>query len=959
MKTSKRILATIVAVMLVMTSLTVPTFAAFTDVAEDSGIYSAVNVLNKLGVINGYPDGSFGSERNVTRAEFTAMLLRTRGMGSVGSSSTENLPFSDVASVTWAIANIRTAHEMGIINGFDDGTFKPNDPVLYEQAVKMIVCALGYGNMGTEGAAWYSRYLMSATSLGFLDGAGGKVGTPATRATIASMLYSCLEVNLAEDNKITNKTVLENDLQLTKKVGYIDSNAEISLSQANPNIRDNEVQIRALNENGVLETETYRVENAAEYNNMLGAQITFYYKHDRQSNFKHLILATVKDTETVEISAVDIYDSTPTSIEYLKSSDAKNTTIANIAAQNVVVYNGKLYEGNTFQNYRNAKGMPTIGSIKLLDRDGDNQYDVVFVEDYKVWVVSSATASNQSIVDNVIRNNETKSLDPEETGANVNIVDKAGKEVGFSSIKKGSVVAIKESNNGGKVITAVVLNDSVSGKITATDSKKGVTINGKIYKFSKQAPWKNGGTMTEPKYGESGRFYLDIDGNIIAYDKTEAVVTQNYGYMTDVEKESDGFSDKLMVAISTKNDPRAQKAYEVTTKTKIIENGVSTPVTDLTTAEGTLTAKAKGKGVKFTVGKNDEIDELVVATSTPTNGVESDKLYLYDGAGKSGDSNKWGYSATSRVLTLKSDTSKTIHIASATILSVKGGTSKYKTMSLSEFSQTSDYWVEAYDLTNTGSAKFLIVYDSTFDETQVRASSPVMFVESADPVYDSVTGESKRVLKGYVGKTYHDDWVLSSTDSETQSVAATLKEGDVVRLGKDGDGYTIKANNIIFRTDANYRATALSKGIISNTAIKWEQNENGSKIYQVVWGSAYQYDGDDGTRFIMSTDVLAASNSTPSGRHEFEKGWFSSAKIYEYDVENDKFIDKTNDGHENVLGGLSYSTGTAGGAKPSEMFVYMNGEMSVGTVIIMKTPAPTPAPTPTPEAPASETPITE
>ena len=220
MKLSKRLLSALLVTVFCLTSFAVaPVSAAsadFTDLTEEHYAYDAVNVLSKLGVINGYEEnGSFNfkPDNNVTRAEFAAMLLRTRGMGNVGSTSLENPPFPDVTTpdVSWAIANIRTARELGIINGYDDGTFKPNNNVSYEEAVTMIVRALGYGEMGADGAFWYSKYIMTATSLGFLDGAKGAIATPATRATIAYMLYNCLEIKLAENNAITDKTILDKD----------------------------------------------------------------------------------------------------------------------------------------------------------------------------------------------------------------------------------------------------------------------------------------------------------------------------------------------------------------------------------------------------------------------------------------------------------------------------------------------------------------------------------------------------------------------------------------------------------------------------------------------------------------------------------------------------------------------------------------------------------------------------
>lgn len=927
MKTSKRILATIVAVMLVATSLTVPTFASFTDLAEDASSYTAVNVLSNLGVINGYDDGngnfSFKPENNVTRAEFTAMLLRTRGMGSIGSTSLENPPFPDVTTsdVSWAIANIRTAREMGIINGYDDGTFKPNNNVSYEEAIKMIVCALGYGEMGAEGAFWYSKYLQTATSLRFTDGAGGAIGTPATRATIASMLYNCLEVNLAENNEITTKTILENDLGLTKNVGYISANPEISLTVADSNLRDGEVQITSTNASGVTETATYKVEDTSKYNDMLGAQITFYYTIDKSSNFKHLLLATVKNSETIEIPASKIYSSTSTSIEYLKNVDDDKTITASINPDAAVVYNGKLYDiSNRYSAFEMAKGMPKIGSVKLLDRDGDKRYDVVFVDSYETWVVSSVTSSDMTIVDNVLRSNAKLVLDPDKTAGTVKFVDKKGNTTTFSSIKKGSVVSVKIDSYGN--IVAVVTNDSVSGKITAADSKNGMTINGNTYKLSKQAVWTT--SMPAPAYGDSGKYYLDIDGNIIAYDKTEVTVTQYYGYMTVAKLDSvDGFTQELKVAISTKSDTKAQKTYVVTTKSKI--NG--SPVTDLEAAE--ITLQRNYGGVKYTISKNNEIDDICTGDTPQTTGMEivPDELYLYnkEGVDKNTD---WTYNSASKELTTKAGGSTVVarvRLSGATILHVptEGSATKNKILSTSDLKNGATYNIEAFDVTTTDTAKFVIVY-GTLPEVSVSTSMEVMAVKSITETLDQ-EGNKKRVLTGYVnGGKDEVDRTLSSSDTDT--VSTTVNVGDVVRLGKDDDEYTVKPANVIFSITTSHPGTGYPKE---------ETNNNGTVAYKIIWGSVHAYDDET---LVMAPRILSV-DEVPGISEEISiaKSGFSSAKILEIDTTTTDpekvVVDRTDDGYENILETLTY---TGSGLKQSEIFLHMNSITNVKTMLIIK-----------------------
>ena len=153
MKITKRILCLALSVMMALGCMSIAAFAddaasttkdnsgaiKFSDVG-DSEIYTdAVKTLNLMGVINGYPDGTFKPNDNVTRAEFTAMLMRTLKLGSIGSASAAELPFSDVddnnSDINWAIPNINTAYARGVINGYEDGTFRPSANVAYEEAV--------------------------------------------------------------------------------------------------------------------------------------------------------------------------------------------------------------------------------------------------------------------------------------------------------------------------------------------------------------------------------------------------------------------------------------------------------------------------------------------------------------------------------------------------------------------------------------------------------------------------------------------------------------------------------------------------------------------------------------------------------------------------------------------------------------------------------------------------------
>ncbi len=950
MKLSKRLLSMLIVVVFCLTSFAVaPVSAAFTDLTEEHYAYDAVNVLSKLGVINGYEEnGSFNfkPDNNVTRAEFAAMLLRTRGMGNVGSTSLENPPFPDVTTpdVSWAIGNIRTARELGIINGYDDGTFKPNNNVSYEEAVTMIVRALGYGEMGSDGAFWYSKYIMTATSLGFLEGAGGAIATPATRATIASMLYNCLEVNLAENNAITDKTILEDDLKLTKNIGYISSNPTISLSKPDANLRADEVEITV---SGVAST--YKVDDASKYNDMLGAQIEFYYQNDFNSGLKTLLLATVRNSTTIKIDASLIQSASASGISYFKTEDAQRETNVGISPTSVVVYNGNLYGSaadstSTFATYYAAVSgnMPEVGSVELLDRDGDNVYDVVFVYDYDVYFVSSVTPSDYKITDNDLRkgmSDSDRQITLNYKADDINFYTADGTATSFSAIKKGSVIFVAESNHVGGAKDVIVCNDTVSGKVTGTSSSKGYTINGKNYKDSALAPWKKvitGATpslTTAPVMGDNAKFYLDMEGNIIWYDKTEAASNQQYGYVTGMKIDTDNFEESALVNIVTKSNTSGTR-YEVTTKTKL--NGA--PITSLSTFKTDLDNANDGAEnndfeqlVKFSTTKGTEIEEIITCEPQAAGkDIVADKLFRHSGIDETVDCS---YSSSSKEMT---QNGTKIYLGNATIIaapSYTGTAGKYKFMSTSSI-VNGNYKIEVFDVTKTNSAKVVLIHDGAATVTGVTGNSPAIVI--AEIRQESIGGESRYVIDGYEGKN-RKEWTLSNTDSATIATAPTLQKGDMIRVGTDFDNYyTVKADDIIFSMAANYRDTAITKAPDAGVYPK-DESVNGKVACKFVWGSAYQYDGDSGDRFIVSVDsALLGVGGTPTGDpFVMEKDDFKNAQIFKFKANETELIhDVTADGYESVLAGLTYSDSTS---VPSELFIYMTGTADqVETMIIVE-----------------------
>ncbi len=116
--------------------------ADFEDLPKDHKNYTAVTELVEMGVVAGYEDGTFRPDNEITRTEFCALLARTLGFDKE-TYQVEKVPFDDVKDDYWGIAFISFCYEKGLINGMGDGTFAPAAKVTYEQVIKMAVCAVG------------------------------------------------------------------------------------------------------------------------------------------------------------------------------------------------------------------------------------------------------------------------------------------------------------------------------------------------------------------------------------------------------------------------------------------------------------------------------------------------------------------------------------------------------------------------------------------------------------------------------------------------------------------------------------------------------------------------------------------------------------------------------------------------------------------------------------------------
>ena len=110
----------------------------FDDVPANAWYAKAVNTLASLDIISGVGDNKFEPERSITRAEFTAMAMKF----AVGGEEGENI-FSDVDENDWFYDAVVNSIQYGWIHGYGDGTFRPNNPITRAEVTAIVNNMLG------------------------------------------------------------------------------------------------------------------------------------------------------------------------------------------------------------------------------------------------------------------------------------------------------------------------------------------------------------------------------------------------------------------------------------------------------------------------------------------------------------------------------------------------------------------------------------------------------------------------------------------------------------------------------------------------------------------------------------------------------------------------------------------------------------------------------------------------
>jgi len=179
-----------------------PPTPVFSDVPAAYWASAVIDQLNGLGMVSGYPDGSFRPDSPITRAEFVTILDRALNLTAYTPATPD---FQDVSPGDWFYGSVEADVYAGIVKGYGNGDFAPNAPITRQEIATVLINALGKADaasvlMDTQTgftddasiAAWGRGFVAEAVQIGLIKGYPDGSFAPRSDATRAE---ACVMIN--------------------------------------------------------------------------------------------------------------------------------------------------------------------------------------------------------------------------------------------------------------------------------------------------------------------------------------------------------------------------------------------------------------------------------------------------------------------------------------------------------------------------------------------------------------------------------------------------------------------------------------------------------------------------------------------------------------------------------------------------------------------------------------------
>lgn len=517
--------------------------------ASDANLDNAVFELSSLGIFTGDEEGKLHLDDNMTRAEFAKVATTITGNDRVADAFSGSSKMSDVSADHWAAKYIDCCFNLGLMTGDGDGSFRPDDTITLDECIKTVITVMGYEPAAQQAGGYPNGYYSVAADKRILNNIQGARREPAVRRDILFLIYNALDVpNMVSDfsgqwsYKLDEDTTIRSTIEKAKDVKYVTgivtANSDMWLDKEQGTMTVNQIEI----DGTLYDVEKNVIKTAAD---LIGQEVIAYYQDD-DTKGKYTIY-NIQPTTHNTVTKIDAAD-----LDKFTGQEIRYTYEAN-KVKKIKLYDDTRYTYNNRSETRFLDSFNDIehGYITVIDNDGDDKADFVFVNEYKSYVIEKANKNGNL----KLKSMEYKNGDPYVSYVNILldtndnnsfvIKDMNGASVAYDELKDDDVISVFENNY--DTFREIIKSDYevLTGTLSGKTSDNTVRIGGNEYEVEHDALYE------WLQNGDAYDFYVNAFGKIVYAVSSDGADVENstwkYGYIYRTYEDDNGDTEVKII----------------------------------------------------------------------------------------------------------------------------------------------------------------------------------------------------------------------------------------------------------------------------------------------------------------------------------------------------------------------------------------------------------------------------
>jgi len=511
---------------------------------------TALNTLLGYGIISDDESEVFLSG-NTTRAEMATLTVKLLGLNSLAKSyyagdNTKKMPFDDVRPQDDYAGYVAVAKDLGLIRGNGEGKFNPQQGILYEEAAKILIVALGYTPLIDVKAKYPDNIITLAYQLRLFSEANFSQGAFVSRINLYTMIYNSLDISLMENDPVDRTNYyINSEKSLRKNLQKHNEKYDLKgIVYANEN--NNFTIDRKIKKDEIIIENTKYYAPGLNTDDLVGKSVEFYA--DVKDDLKLPLITQIKErsnkNNVLILNASDIISNDASGITYFdKLSTKKKITLSE---NYLTTYNGVLDFGFKLAEYKKFDAQ-----LKFIDNDDDSAYEMITVFGVNSAVVDHMDMENMTLYfkQNTKINNKTQlSLDSKDYSSDFEykVFNINGDKISLEDLKSDTSVSISFSPDGQK-IKIISVGSGITGIANEVSYSQGtIMVVDKQYKIAKENDvYKSLNVMVGKQY----TFYLNSDNKVFYTDEPQS--SDFYAFIINTGVDGSALKKDIKVKILT------------------------------------------------------------------------------------------------------------------------------------------------------------------------------------------------------------------------------------------------------------------------------------------------------------------------------------------------------------------------------------------------------------------------